>query len=324
MNVTTKRLQQEGTPKQPSSPRKKRKQLGQGKNNAPKKKRIRTKCSSEGCTNNAQIGGVCIRHADDPIGSPGSRHENGWSLSLEEKVEDRPIHCQVEGCVGNDARYKGAVSKTEPTEDHAGRKDQKPPDSTRGPENRPTGRILEDAVVQEMDPGKKEGSDTGAPDPAPSLGNGLLNQSTEQYLLTDRGEQYRGNRKHDEQLVHRHSEDTFVAEVAGGNGLIPVGCRAPIQQFAKAEAEESEETTSEGGDQDPTQAFGSLDTDGLAPLLGQKDPWRHPHEQESQHDHRPVEPLWAPIPIDPETGQAHEDQGHQDQGAWTELPPDWT
>ena len=52
MDVTTKLLQQEGTPKQPSPPRKKRKQQGQGTgdNNAPKKKRIRTKCSSDGCT----------------------------------------------------------------------------------------------------------------------------------------------------------------------------------------------------------------------------------------------------------------------------------
>ena len=64
MDVTTKRLQQEETPKQPSPPRKKRKQLGQGTgdNNAPKKKRIRTKCSADGCTNIAMKGGVCIRH----------------------------------------------------------------------------------------------------------------------------------------------------------------------------------------------------------------------------------------------------------------------
>jgi hypothetical protein len=64
MDVTTKRLQQEGTPKQPSPPRKKRKQLGQGMgdNHAPKKKRIRTKCSSDGCTNVARKGGVCVRH----------------------------------------------------------------------------------------------------------------------------------------------------------------------------------------------------------------------------------------------------------------------
>ena len=34
-----------------------------GDNNAPKKKRIRAKCSSDGCTNNARKGGVCTRHA---------------------------------------------------------------------------------------------------------------------------------------------------------------------------------------------------------------------------------------------------------------------
>ena len=64
MNITTKRLQQEGTPKQPSPPRKKRKQLGQGTgdNNAPKKKHIRTKCSADGCTNVAKKGGVCVSH----------------------------------------------------------------------------------------------------------------------------------------------------------------------------------------------------------------------------------------------------------------------
>ena len=49
MGVTTKKSQ-EGSPTQPPPPSKKRKQLGQGTgdNNAPKKKRIRAKCSSDG------------------------------------------------------------------------------------------------------------------------------------------------------------------------------------------------------------------------------------------------------------------------------------
>ena len=114
IHETSNLLQQEKSPtRPPSSSGTKRNKQGKGRrvDNSPKKKRIYTKCSADGCTNIAKKGGVCVRHGAK---RKTCSHEGCANVAQIGGVCFRhgakPKTCSQEGCTNN--ALKGGVCWT--------------------------------------------------------------------------------------------------------------------------------------------------------------------------------------------------------------------